>query len=108
MPTASGTASVTAPAAAAPVQAPAGTEPRQLLLYLLIEHQSEPDRFMPLRVLEYVVMIYKRQLREWEKEHGNLDHCRLQPVLPIVLYTGTRTLSFGERLAAVPLCGLWA
>src|ERR1700683_1357011 len=26
----------------------------------------------------------------------------------VVLYTGKRTLSFGERLAAVPLCGLWA
>lgn len=26
----------------------------------------------------------------------------------VVLYTGERTLSFGERLAAVPLCGLWA
>lgn len=25
----------------------------------------------------------------------------------VVLYTGRRTLSFGERLAAVPLCGLW-
>src|SRR5271170_2552063 len=75
----------------APVPPPAGAKYRQILLYILIEHQSEPDRFMPLRVLEYVVMIYKRQLRDWEKEHGNLDHCRLQPVLPIVLYTGTRT-----------------
>ena len=46
---------------------------------------------MPLRVLEYVVMIYKRQMRDWEKEHGSLDHLHLQPVLPIVLYTGTRT-----------------
>jgi predicted AAA+ superfamily ATPase len=26
----------------------------------------------------------------------------------VVLYTGERTLSFGERLSAVPLCGLWA
>lgn len=26
----------------------------------------------------------------------------------IVLYTGKRTLRFGERLSAVPLCGLWA
>ena len=26
----------------------------------------------------------------------------------VVLYTGKRTLSFGDRLAAVPLCGLWA
>jgi predicted AAA+ superfamily ATPase len=25
----------------------------------------------------------------------------------VVLYTGRRTLNFGERLAAVPLCGLW-
>jgi uncharacterized protein len=25
----------------------------------------------------------------------------------VVLYTGTRTLGFGERLAAVPLFGLW-
>ena len=28
-------------------------------------------------------------------------------VAGIVLYTGARTLPFGERLAAVPLCGLW-
>jgi hypothetical protein len=26
----------------------------------------------------------------------------------VVLYTGTRTLSFGKRLAAVPLCGVWS
>jgi uncharacterized protein len=26
----------------------------------------------------------------------------------VVLYTGKRTLSFGDRLTAVPLCGLWA
>lgn len=64
---------------------------REIILYILIEHQSEPDRFMPLRVLEYVVMIYKHQMRDWQKQHGNLDNFRLQPVLPIVLYTGTRT-----------------
>jgi hypothetical protein len=54
---------------------------------------------MPLRVLEYVVAIYKRQLREWEKLHGNLDQFRFQPVLPIVLYTGTRTWKQLGRLA---------
>lgn len=26
----------------------------------------------------------------------------------VVLYTGKRTLPFGDRLTAVPLCGLWA
>jgi hypothetical protein len=25
----------------------------------------------------------------------------------VVLYTGERTLPFGDRLTAVPLCGLW-
>jgi hypothetical protein len=75
----------------APVKPGPGSKAPQILLYILIEHQSEPDPFMPLRALEYVVMIYKRQLRQWEREHGNLDHCRLQPVLPVVLYTGTRT-----------------
>src|SRR5437870_3633306 len=30
-------------------------------------------------------------MREWEKEHKNLDKFHLQPVLPIVLYTGPRT-----------------
>ena len=69
----------------------AGSEPRKIILYILIEHQSEPDRFMPLRVLEYVMMIYKHQMRERTKEHDNLDQFHLQPVLPIVLYTGTRT-----------------
>jgi hypothetical protein len=75
----------------APIRAEAGSEQRRIFLYLLIEHQSEPDRFMPLRVLEYVVLIYKHQMREWLKKHGQLDKFNLQPVLPIVLYTGTRT-----------------
>lgn len=26
----------------------------------------------------------------------------------VVLYTGERTLPFGDRLWAVPLCGLWS
>jgi ElaB/YqjD/DUF883 family membrane-anchored ribosome-binding protein len=50
---------------------------RWVTIYILIEHQSEPDRFMAFRVLEYVVMIYR--------------DFRFQPVLPIVLYSGTRT-----------------
>src|SRR5262249_19645879 len=36
-----------------------------LLGDVLIEHQHEPDELMPLRVLDYVVQIYKSQVREW-------------------------------------------
>jgi hypothetical protein len=35
----------------APVRPRSGDKHRQILLYILIEHQSEPDRLMPLRVL---------------------------------------------------------
>jgi hypothetical protein len=63
---------------------------RRLLIYILIEHQSEPDPLMPLRVLDYVVQIFRYQVREWSKTHRSLARIRLDPVLPVVFYTGTR------------------
>jgi len=63
---------------------------RGLLIYILIEHQSEPDRLMPFRVLEYVVAIYRGQLREWGHQHKSFHDFVFQPVLPLVLYTGSR------------------
>jgi predicted transposase YdaD len=74
----------------APVRRPAGQRRRKLLIYILIEHQSEPDLLMPLRVLEYVVQIYKTQIRDWSKRHRSFAGIRLQPVLPVVFYTGIR------------------
>lgn len=82
----------------APVRPSGEDTHREIVVYILIEHQSEPDRFMPLRVLEYVVMIYKRQLREAAQKPTDPDGLRLQPVLPIVLYTGTRSW---ERLGSL-------
>jgi hypothetical protein len=60
-----------------------------LTLYVLIEHQSEPDALMILRVLEYLVQVYKGQLRDWERRHRSRTGFRLRPVLAVVLYTGT-------------------
>jgi predicted transposase/invertase (TIGR01784 family) len=56
---------------------------KRLWLYVLIEHQSKPDQFMILRLLEYVVQLYKAQRRRMGGR-GSL----LQPVLPVVFYTG--------------------
>ena len=61
-----------------------------LLIYILIEHQSEPDELMPFRVLEYVVAIYRSQLRAWGQTHKSLHGFAFQPVLPVVFYTGSR------------------
>jgi hypothetical protein len=63
--------------------------PPRLMIYILIEHQSEPDRLMPLRMLEYVVQIYKYQTRSLGKSRS-FRHGVLAPVLPVVFYTGTR------------------
>ncbi len=70
-----------------------------LTLYVLIEHQSEPDALMILRVLEYLVQIYKAQLREWEQRHGSRVGFRLRPVLAVVLYTGTAAWESLGRLS---------
>ncbi len=60
-------------------------------VFILIEHQSEPDEQMLFRVLRYVILIYERQMAEWLKTHSNLRDFEFEPVLPIVFYSGTRT-----------------
>jgi Putative transposase, YhgA-like len=74
---------------------------RVLTLYLLLEHQSEPDRLMMLRVLEYLVQIYRAQIRDREGRRPGRDEFVLQPVLPIVLYTGSRTWESLTSLASL-------
>jgi hypothetical protein len=73
----------------APLRPGKGRRARQLLLYVLIEHQSEPDRLMPLRLLDYLVQLWKHQVRQWGQQHGGLASVRLSPILPVVFYTGT-------------------
>jgi hypothetical protein len=73
-----------------PYRTHVGGRRRTLTLYLLIEHQSEPDALMLLRVLEYLVQIYKAQVRGLERHPRKPADVRLQPVLPLVFYTGER------------------
>jgi Putative transposase, YhgA-like len=72
-----------------PFRSTKGRGKRWLTLTILIEHQSQPDRLITLRVLDYMVQIYKSQVRTWGEEHKSLAGVRLRPVLPIVFYTGT-------------------
>ena len=57
-------------------------EHREVFLWLLFEHQSTIDRWMPLRVLEMMVEF----LKGWRKEHP--EALRLPAIVPIVLYQG--------------------
>ncbi|MDO4232246.1 MAG: Rpn family recombination-promoting nuclease/putative transposase [Lautropia sp.] len=53
-------------------------------LYLLIEFQSSPDRWMAVRMMTYLGLLYQDLIRRKELSAGR----RLPPVLPIVLYNG--------------------
>ncbi len=55
---------------------------RQVLFYVLLEHQSTVNRWMALRMLSYVV----RQLEHWRREHPDSE--LLPVILPLVLYHG--------------------
>jgi predicted transposase/invertase (TIGR01784 family) len=50
-------------------------------IYLLLEFQSTVDKFMSLRLLEYIVQFYKDLLKVEKRD-------LLPPVFPVVLYSG--------------------
>jgi predicted transposase YdaD len=52
---------------------------QRALIYVLVEHQSEPDRFMPLRLLRYIGRILDAHRRRHPTEQT------LPAVIPIVL-----------------------
>ncbi|MBY4946184.1 Rpn family recombination-promoting nuclease/putative transposase [Cupriavidus respiraculi] len=66
-------------------------------LYLLIEFQSTVDRYMALRVMTYLGLLYQDVVR------GRVAQGRgtLPPVLPIVLYNGERPWTAATDIAAL-------
>jgi predicted transposase YdaD len=68
-------------------------EGHEVYLWLLFEHQSTIDRWMPLRVLEMAVAF----LKGWRKEHP--EALRMPAVLPVVLYQGATPWTAPRSLA---------
>ena len=64
------------------------TQTDELLIYILIEHQSTIDATMGFRVLFYMTQIWDFQRREWESNNISKSQRRLRPIIPIVFYTG--------------------
>jgi hypothetical protein len=62
---------------------------KPLTVTILIELQSQPDRLMPLRVLEYLVQVWKHQVKQHGQTHRSLASVKLRPVLPVVVHTGS-------------------
>src|SRR5438067_3465361 len=70
-----------------------------VFVYILIEHQSDPDRFIMLRTAEYLVEVYAWQKRAWDDKHTSNAALLLQPVIPVVFYTGTE---HWDRITSLP------
>jgi predicted transposase/invertase (TIGR01784 family) len=66
-----------------------------LYVYLLIEFQSTIDRFMAVRVLVYLGLLYQDVIDSGQLTQGG----RLPPVLPIVLYNGEPRWTAAEDIA---------
>ena len=63
----------------------AGDASELIYIYVLFEHQREPDRLMVVRLLFYMVKIWERHLA------ADPNSPRLPFVLPLVLYQGQTT-----------------
>ena len=73
----------------------------ELLIYILIEHQSTVDVSMGFRVLFYMMQIWDSQRREWESSNVPKSQWRLRPILPIVFYTGSQRWNTPLTLTAL-------
>ncbi|MDO9142526.1 MAG: Rpn family recombination-promoting nuclease/putative transposase, partial [Methylobacter sp.] len=71
-------------------------------LYILLEFQSRIDKYMALRMMVYTGLLYQDLIKRGDV----LKEGRLPPILPIVLYNGSRrwtaATDIAELIAAVP------
>src|SRR5204863_8092080 len=72
---------------------------REILVCILVEHQSYADQAMPLRMLVYAVFFWEQEWKTWEDKHKHGQLLRLTPILPIVLHTGPKLWDKSRSLA---------
>jgi hypothetical protein len=68
------------------------------VIYILIEHQSTPDRLMALRMFRYVGGLYGRIVTRASRKRRAKEAFALPLVVPIVLYCGARRWNAPLRL----------
>jgi hypothetical protein len=77
----------------------AAADETEVWVYFLMEHQSRPDRLMPLRLYGYMGHLWDAQLREWQDRGAPISTFTLSPVVPLVFYTGEERWEGPIRLA---------
>ena len=64
-----------------------------LWVYVLLEHQSTPDRWMRLRLLKYCCRIWDLSFRDYPNQR------ELRAIVPLVFYQGERSWSYSSEFA---------
>ncbi len=82
-----------------PFRTPQSDSPGEVLVGVLVEHQTKPDPAMPLRTLVYATGYWDEQWRAWEKITRSKPPLILAPVLPIVFHAGRDRWTTHRRLA---------
>lgn len=83
-----------------PFRPPGEEKEREVIVFLLVEHQSMPDSLMPLRLLEGMVGLWRKQERNWKKRTLAQER-RLYPIIAIVFYTGSQHWSMPLELKSL-------
>jgi hypothetical protein len=71
----------------APLRGRPGKGKPAVYVYQLFEHQTQPDDHATYRATRYVMQVLDLQAREWK---GRPRDLAFDPVLPVIVYTGTR------------------
>ena len=61
---------------------------REVLIYILIEHQSTIDELMAYRLLNYMDLVWERHRSIWNRRKTPKAERKFPPILPIIFYTG--------------------
>ena len=64
-----------------------------VLVYVLLEHQSTPDRWLRLRLLGYCVQVWQ----QWQRQHTEEE--RLPLLVPLVFYQGAQRWRYEREFA---------
>jgi len=85
-------------------------------IYVVLEFQSTPDRWMAVRMAAAVILLYLHLIRESVRKKGRkeplLKSGKLPPVYPLVLFSGgdqwQAAQDLADLIADVPGLGEWA
>lgn len=73
----------------------------EVFFYLLMEFQSSVDYRMPIRLLMYMIEIWREVLKNTEERNFRRKAFRLPAIVPIVLYNGTKAWTAAKSLKDV-------